>query len=142
MKHRTARGPRIVSRKGAGQTRTSARGIPYQVCSHGMRIQTLIFPLETFTTAQAQKWARDHNFRLRKVDVTSQSTRIEQEPVKLFTKGSFRTIPIGKRGLVKAVIGCPRLVLLRGRRPAVERKRPAVERKRVAADFGRRRRAS
>ena len=116
-------------RPGSGETRTSQKGIPYTVCRHGMKIQTLIFPLENFTQGTAEAWAKKHGFRLMKVEETSQSIRIRQNPVEMFIKGSFRTIPIGKSGTIKAVVGCSRLVGLKGGRASkktTERRREKI----------------
>ena len=119
----------------AGAMKVSKKGNPYRVCPRGTRIQTLIFPLTQFTEKKASKWARDHGFRIQKIDLTSQSIRIRQQPVELFTKGSFRTITLPSRtGTIRAVIGCPRFAIIAGgrarqeRRPQEERRQPARRR--------------
>ena len=114
----------------AGAMKVSAKGNPYRVCPRGTRIQTLIFPLAQFSEKKAAKWARDHGFRIQKIDLTSQSIRIRQQPVELFTKGSFRTITLPSRtGTIRAVIGCPRFAIIAGgrarQRPQEERRQPA-----------------
>lgn len=122
-------------RPGSGETRTSQKGISYTVCRHGMKIQTLIFPLENFTQGSAEAWAKKHGFRLLKVEETSQSIRIRQNQVEMFIKGSFRTIPIGKSDTIKAVVGCPRLDVYKGGRGVVGKKteKRREERRRIAA---------
>ena len=119
-----SRGARWNGRKRseAGMMKVSAKGNPYRVCPRGTRIQTLIFPLTQFTEKKASKWARDHGFRIQKIDITSQSIRIRQQPVELFTKGSFRTITLPSRtGTIRAVIGCPRFAIIAGGRRAERR---------------------
>lgn len=102
--------------------RVSEKGHPYRVCPRGTRIQTIIFPLSQFTQKKATAWVRKHGFRVQKLDVTSQSIRIRQQPVELFVKGSFRTITLPSRsGTIRAVIGCPRFAILAGGRRGRER---------------------
>ena len=98
-----------------------------------MKIQTIIFPLENFTQRSAEAWAQKHGFRLLKVEETSQSIRIRQNPVEMFIKGSFRTIPIGKSGTIKAVVGCPRLAVFKGGRAGKKAEKRGEERRRIAA---------
>ena len=114
----------------AGVMKVSKKGNPYRVCPRGTRIQTLIFPLTQFTQKKASKWARDHGFRIQKIDVTSQSIRIRQQPVELFTKGSFRTITLPSRtGTIRAVIGCPRFAIIAGGRARQERQEMPARRR-------------
>lgn len=75
-------------------------------CPRGTQVQTLIFSKEYFRREGATGWARRKGFRAGKVDETSSSYRIRQRPTSHFTRGSFRTIPLGDT--VQAVIGCPR----------------------------------
>lgn len=123
------RGPR--RRADAGQKRVSAKGIEYTACGFGMKVQTLLFPTDAFTVRAAERWARAHGFRVRKVDVTTNYVRIQQEPVALFVKGSFRTFPISDERRIRSVIGCPKLAMVRG--GAVTRaKAPSVRQRRAA----------
>ena len=123
------------SAKSSGETRISARGIPFRVCPRGTRIQTLLFPADLYTAAQAERWAREHGFRVRKLDETQNYVRIRQEPVDLFAKGSFRTIDL--RGIerhgIRAVIGCPRFAVITGGRGRQRQRQQPEERRRVAA---------
>lgn len=79
---------------------------PDRRCPRGMTIQTLIFP-KSWTPARASSWARGRGFTVSKIDETSTSLRIRQHDPSAFTKGSFRTISIGKTE-IRAVVGCPR----------------------------------
>jgi len=66
-----------------------------------MRPQSLLFPIDHFTPAQAKAWARAHNFKAAKVDTTEQYHRIRQfSPAKSTV---LRTIPFGDSG-IKAVV--------------------------------------
>lgn len=109
------------------ETRVSTRG---KACPRGTKIQTLLFPADLYTPAQAERWARSHGFRVRKLDETENYVRVRQEPVDLFTKGSFRTINLRgvERHGIRAVIGCPRFAVITG-----GRQRQPKERRRVAA---------
>ena len=66
-----------------------------------MKVQSLLFPLDEFTSTQARAWARRHGYRDSPVDVTSAYTRIRQRPPGKFS--TFRTVPLGDSG-VKAVM--------------------------------------
>lgn len=72
-----------------------------------MEVDALIFPKRYFTLRTARRWATEHGFRAGKVDETGTSYRLKQRPTSSFTKGSFRTIRMGRTS-VKAVVGCPR----------------------------------
>lgn len=78
-------------------------------CPRGMEVQTLLFDRDDFTTKQAKRWAKDHDFRYGKVDTTDDYHRLRQREPSAFTSGSFRTITFGapKEG-IKAVVGCPK----------------------------------
>lgn len=118
-------------------------GSTFQRCPRGMRIQTIIFRLDEFNEKKATAWVRSHGFRVQKLDLTSQSIRIRQQPVELFVKGSFRTITLPSRtGVIRAVVGCPRFAIIAGGRrqrkvtetiPARRRKTRKTRRLRRAA---------
>lgn len=69
-------------------------------------IQTLIFPKDKFTRADAVAWAREHDFKVSGnpgVDETEDSYRIRQRDPDKFKR--MRTISLPDSGGVKAVIG-------------------------------------
>ena len=68
-------------------------------------VQTLIFDKAVFTEEQARAWAKDHDFKVSKVDETQDSFRIRQQQPGRFQANSFRTIEfMGVNGIL-AVIG-------------------------------------
>jgi HK97 family phage prohead protease len=66
-------------------------------------VQTLIFSKEKFTQQQAIDWAKQHDYRVDKVDETEDSYRLRQREPGDFQEGSFRTINLTEG--VSAVIG-------------------------------------
>ena len=128
-------GPRILNRPGAGERRISERGFPYRVCPRGVQIHSLLFPLDRYTEARARRWAVEHGFNLREVELTRNFVRIKQNPVSLFVRDSFRNVPLRgvERHGIRAVMGCPRLAVIRGGQR--RRQKPREERRRVAADW-------
>ena len=67
-----------------------------------MKVQSLLFPRDKFTTAQAKAWAKKHGYKHGKVDVTAHYIRMRQRDPSDFK--TERTIPLGDSG-VKAVVG-------------------------------------
>lgn len=104
----------------------------FQRCPRGMRIQTIIFRLDEFNEKKATAWVRSHGFRVQKLDLTSRSIRIRQQPVELFVKGSFRTITLPSRtGVIRAVVGCPRFAIIAGGQRRQETAKPKTRRRKA-----------
>lgn len=75
-------------------------------CEVGTEVQTLLFPKDQFTVAQAKKWAKEHGKHYGKVDSGSgEYHRLRQRDPDDFK--SFGTISFGESG-IKAVVGCPK----------------------------------
>ena len=143
------RGKTSTKRKG-GQKRVSAKGIPYTTCSRGMKIQTLLFPKRgagrsepvTYTARSAAKWAAAHDFDPRSVDEVSPNAkfiRVRQYAPALFVKGSFRYLLLkgAERHGVRAIVGCPRLGIFKGRKKSkagaqIIQLRPPTRRRKAA----------
>jgi hypothetical protein len=66
-------------------------------------VQTLLFDLDMFTTAEARRWARSHGYAGEHVDTKTAVHRLRQRDPGDFQKGSFYTISF--RPGVQAVIG-------------------------------------
>jgi len=66
-----------------------------------MRVQTLIFPRDKWTKAEARAWLKAHGYKSRSVDETSQSWRFRQEDPDQFDV--LRTKAFGDN--IKAVVG-------------------------------------
>lgn len=75
------------------------------LCPVGTQVQTLILSKNFFNQREAKNWISRHDFRISKIDETSESWRFRQQPPNWFEKESFRTIRL--RSGVQAVIGCP-----------------------------------
>jgi len=83
----------------AGETRRLVASNP--AGPRSMKVQSLLFDREVWTVASAKKWARSHNFRATKTDVTDDYIRLRQAPPGRFKV--LRTKTFG-RG-IKAVVG-------------------------------------
>lgn len=79
---------------------------PTAGCPVGTQAQTLILSKTFFNQREAESWIIRHDFRISKIDETTNSWRFRQQPPEWFEKRSFRTIRL--RPGVQAVIGCPR----------------------------------
>jgi hypothetical protein len=66
-----------------------------------MRVQSLIFPRDRWTKAEARAWLKSHGYKSRSVDETSQSWRFRQEDPDQFDV--LRTKAFGDN--IKAVVG-------------------------------------
>lgn len=66
-----------------------------------MRVQSLIFPRDKWTKAEARTWLKSHGYKSRSVDETSQSWRFRQEDPDQFDV--LRTKSFGDN--IKAVVG-------------------------------------
>jgi hypothetical protein len=66
-----------------------------------MRVQSLIFPRDKWTKAEARAWLKAHGYKSRSVDETSQSWRFRQEDPDQFDV--LRTKSFGDN--IKAVVG-------------------------------------
>lgn len=119
---------RPYSRDPQQKARDPKRKPSFRRCPRGMEVQTLIF--RGWTPARAQTWAREHDFRVTKIDQTPSSIRIRQRSPNDFVKSSFRTISMGTT--VRAVVGCPRLLVKRDEAP---QKRKSFDTKREAEIF-------
>lgn len=86
--------------------RQPSRRRTFRVCPIGTQTQTVILSKDLFNKREAGNWIREHDFRISKIDETTNSWRFRQQPPGWFEKGSFRTIRL--RPGVTAVIGCPR----------------------------------
>jgi len=71
-------------------------------CPTGSVVQSVLLPRGKFTVEEARSWARHHNFKASKVDVTSRFIRLRQRDPK--SLGRMRTIHLGSGG-VEAVVG-------------------------------------
>ena len=91
----------------------------------GTEIQTLIFPNEKFTRAQALSFARRHGFKTSKVDETDTSFRIRQKDPDDFSR--IRTISLADSGGVKATVG----VRKRVHRPEDKKKKKTLKAKEI-----------
>ncbi len=74
-------------------------------CPVGTEVQSLLFPVGSYSAKRAKHWAKEHGYRAGFVDTTESYHRIRQQSPADFRSGSFRTISFGKG--VKAIIGCP-----------------------------------
>lgn len=74
-------------------------------CPVGTQVQTLVLSKTFFNQREAKNWIGRHDFRISKIDETTNSWRFRQQPPEWFEKRSFRTIRL--RPGVQAVIGCP-----------------------------------
>ncbi len=70
-------------------------------------IQTLIFDKHTFSRERAVQWAKDHDFRIDKVDENDTSIRLRQKDPGRFDGDTLRTIPLTTG--IKAVVGVMRV---------------------------------
>jgi hypothetical protein len=77
------------------------------ICPVGMSVQSLIFPKENYTKAQAKSWAKKHQYKNR-VDEKENTYRMRQVLPTRFKLNSFRTIELKNTKGIKAVIGCPK----------------------------------
>lgn len=108
-------------RPDAGEMRTSAKGIPYRVCPHGMTMQALLFPRGKYTEQQARAWViarkgRSGFARIEKVTTEANHVRVRLIDPKFFVKGSFRLIQLKgyERHGVRGLVACPRVKIMRG----------------------------
>lgn len=89
MKHRSA------LRRRYGQAK---------LCPAGSRVQTLLFPRDRFTVAEARAWAHKHSWRSDDVDLKPDFIHLRQENPGHFRR--IRTVYLGGRG-VQARVGWP-----------------------------------
>jgi len=75
-----------------------------KLCQSGSRPQTLLFPRDRFTVAQAKAWAKRHDWKSNDVDVTADFIHLRQEDPHRFRR--IRTVHMGGRG-VQARVGWP-----------------------------------
>lgn len=68
--------------------------LEFAIGQRSTTVQTLIFDRERFDRNSAKKWARDHDFRDDKVDVTNNSIRLRQFSPGQCRDRSFRTISL------------------------------------------------
>jgi len=78
-------------------------GVKKESVSKQTEVQTLIFPKEKFTKAQALAFAKTNDFKSSKVDTTDTSFRLRQQEPDQFVR--LRTISLPESGGVKAVVG-------------------------------------
>jgi hypothetical protein len=57
---------------------------------------------------RAKRMVKKAGFKSRKVDETANFYRFRQAPPSQFKKGSFRTVDIGRKGFIKAVVAKPK----------------------------------
>lgn len=67
----------------------------------GFIIQSLIFPRKRYSNEQAKKWAKDHGYTSKKMNVTDNFIRLRQKEPNIFK--TFKTIVLGNG--IKAIIG-------------------------------------
>lgn len=73
------------------------------------KVQTLLFPAESWSASSARAWARSHGFKAPAVDRMGKHLRLRQADPDLFEKGTFRTISLGHSD-IKAVVAVPKVV--------------------------------
>ena len=62
-----------------------------------MTVQSVLFPIDTFTKTQAKKWLKDHGYKYSKVDETEYYYRFRQmEPNDTYRYRTYR-LPNGVR---------------------------------------------
>jgi murein DD-endopeptidase MepM/ murein hydrolase activator NlpD len=69
-------------------------------CPTGSHVQSLLFPRDKYTTAQARRWVKSHGYRSGKTSVEGRFIHVRQEPSAKFAR--IRTVPFG-RGIVARV---------------------------------------
>lgn len=82
------------------------QGGEFKTCPESTEVQSLLFDKDHFTRPQAKAWAKKHNFKSNKSDITENNIRLRQEDPVGFQKDSFRTIEFGDGHGIKAVIAC------------------------------------
>lgn len=73
------------------------------ILKQGSEIQSLVFPKDKFTEAQARAWLKRNNKKSGKIDVTENSFRFRQQDPEGFSR--FRTTTLPESGGVLAVLG-------------------------------------
>ena len=113
---RSTRSTRGGVRKDAGQTRISAKGIPYKICPRGTRLQALLLPRANYNEAQARAWAVARGMRPIKVTTEANHVRVRLHDPRFFVRESFRLIPLRgyERHGIRGLIGCPRVAIVKG----------------------------
>lgn len=71
-------------------------------CPAGSKVQSLLFPRERFTVAEAKAWAKRHNWHSGDVDLKSDYIHLRQEDPRGFRR--VRTVYFGGSG-VEARVG-------------------------------------
>lgn len=77
-------------------------------CSTSTSIQTVLFDRTVYRSKKAMRsFLRRNKFKSRKLDCNDRTCRARQRDPSQFCRGTFRTIPLRRRGAggVKAVIG-------------------------------------
>tara|TARA_R110000824_G_C14947788_1_gene650577 strand:+ start:432 stop:662 length:231 start_codon:yes stop_codon:yes gene_type:complete len=69
-----------------------------------MEVQSVLFRKDKFTKKKAEKWLKDNNFKVKKVDTTTTLHRYRQLEPTLFHKDSYK-IKSFKGKEIQAVIG-------------------------------------
>ena len=69
-----------------------------------MVVQSVLFMKNKYTKSKAEKWLRENNFKVKKVDTTESLHRYRQLNPKLFDDKSFRMRKI-KGNEIKLVVG-------------------------------------
>jgi hypothetical protein len=115
--HRKVRKTRTMTHRGVVKTRmrVSAKGIPYNVCPRGMRLQALLFPKPKYSAQRARAWAKSHGHRVLQVEDMPNNVRVRVLPSSSFVKGSFRVIQLKgyERHAIRGYVACPRFAIAR-----------------------------
>lgn len=71
------------------------------LCHTGSDVQSLLFPRDRFTVAQAREWAHKHRWHIGDVDVKEHFIHIRQEDPRGFRR--LRTVHLGGSGVLATV---------------------------------------
>lgn len=82
------------------------QGGEFKTCPDAMEVTSLLFDKTHFNRTQAKAWAKKHNFKNNKSDITENNIRLRQEDPTTFSKDSFRTIEFGDGHGIKAIVAC------------------------------------
>lgn len=75
-------------------------------CARGTTVQSIIFPANKYSVAQATAWLRAHGKKSAKVDRRGGQLRFRQIPPTWCE--TFGTIKLGASTGIKAVVCCPK----------------------------------
>lgn len=82
-------------------------------------IQTLLFPIKDFTSAEAKAWAKSHNFKSDKVDTEENFHRVRQFDPDFCVKGTFATFDLDEDKGIQAT-SCSKKTVKKGEDMKIE----------------------